>query len=883
MQNQNLKLIVLAALLHDIGKLFERGEIFKEARKDDTYPASCPKSKTGWWETHMHSAHTHAFVDWLESKFDCLRELDDKSWKHWCAGHHLEHSGGPEALVQISDRLSSAERDEGGYYRRDIHRKTRLEPVTERIFLGLNQSDGSTRHRFPLAPLRSQREGAFPKTAAELGIRETPGAEGRVNPEKWTHLVSETPLIDEYERLGQEFLDEIEELSFKRRNIDLDGLLTTLTTLLERYTSNTPSATNLRHPDISLFDHLRTTAAIAQALYLYMEADPESPAATMDDPKWLLVCGDFSGIQKFIYNLTNKGAAKGLRGRSFYVQFFCRIAGDYILRHLGLTRAALLYNSGGKFYMLIPAHLKTELYQVRTRLNRWLLDRFYGDVFFGLGTAKVTGDMFKLGNMHMAWKTAALDLEKDRLRKFKEQMSDAEFFDPQTNFNPAKSCEICGGRDPETDGRTCGSCGRLAEIGGWLKETAALLTLWDGPEGGRQPPDNVPDVDRSLDFPELGVKVCFVQAKNLSGLEKAFVRDGDCAFLNQWADKRLKDSSLPGCGVQFMYMGVWNKDRPGDFSYYAKNSEGVERLGILRMDVDNLGLAFIRGLRFPERSGGGGNSGKGWGEIVKTKDGETRRVPMASISRMATLSRRLNWFFSACVPAMLEKPDFDKCQTIYAGGDDLFIIGSWHQLPGLAKEIRNEFKAFCCMNPDFSISGGVSLIRDKYPLYKGAMLAGQAEKRAKRLRLEWGCEHADLNQKDAFCFLDTPVLWEDMGEAERIKNLLESELEQNKGFTAFLSRTAAANKSRVRELAAKHGKTDVEAWKAIEYASWRWRTAYGLKRRYGKKEQQDILDEWSQILFSGNGNNKRTGLPAYTWLEMPVRWTEYLNREKGGK
>jgi CRISPR-associated protein Csm1 len=740
--------------------------------------------------------------------------------------------------------------------------------------------------------LTLEKEDLFPAPAAVLGVQEMPEAGGVIkDPAEWTHMVSDTPLTSDYEALCHGLMADIEALAGQNPDLDLESLILSLMTLLERYTANVPSAANVRHPDISLFDHMRTTAAIAQALYLYGEHEGRFSvdiAGQDETARWLLVCGDFSGIQKFIYNLTNKGAAKGLRGRSFYVGYFCRLCADYILRAMGLTRAGLLYNSGGKFYLLIPAHLRERLYEVRTEINRWLIDEFDGNVFFGLGLAPVSAAMFEQGKMDAAWKTAAEDLEVDRMRKFNELMSPA-FFEPAVDFDPTDSCPVCGSRRPEKSGDRCDACAHLERVGIWLKDADAMLTV-----RGREDAERVSEKlahRRRLEFKNLDACLFLLAEEEIMVIADIGRIDGECVLINRLADSPFTDLALPGCAVSTQYMGKWNPNRqmrrtedgekvPWDFEDYAEAAGGIPRLGVLRMDVDNLGMVFIRGLQFPEREAVtvDGKSREGWGDVIR-ENGGIKRKSMASISRMVTLSRQLNVFFSGYVPALMEADRFDRCQTIYAGGDDLFVIGSWDQLPDLAKTIREEFREFCCGNPDFSISGGLTLQRGRYPIYKGAKAAGEAEKSGKRVRKIWGPEAGDL-AKDGFCFMGVPVAWEDMRHAERIKLLIEEEMRDNRGLLGFLSQVAASNAMRVREIALRKRVPAAEAWREIDFGPWRWRTAYQLRRRYKDDEVRAL---WSDILFASRVDGEASTIPVYAWLELPLRWADYQNREKGGK
>ena len=695
MDKEKLNLVVLAGLLHDVGKFFERGEIFSESRKDETCLGFCPSDKKGGFHTHLHCAHTKFFCDYLDERFACLRTMPSKDWKTWSSGHHLSDEQSLESkVIRLADRLSSSEREEGQYYQRGIGQRTLLEPILEKVFLQSNQDRLSTSYRYPLTRLNSDEESLFPKLWKDFDEElefSHDAHKGLDDPKKWSHLLCKTSLKGGYEALCNSFLDDVNALSEKSPDIALGDLTVCLNSILERYTSNVPSASNVRHPDISLYDHMRTTASIAQALYV-QQMKQDNPLANLEvenDPKWLLACGDFSGIQKFIYNLTNRGAARGLRGRSYYVQLFCQLSCRYILRKLSLNSAALLYDSGGRFYILLPSCMKKDLLKARGDINAWLLKKFGGSVYLGLGVAPVTAGMFAQGNMHEAWKEAAENLERDRSQKFMECFSDLEFFEPQIEFDPTKSCPVCGSKEVSRSVK-CSLCEDLESLGIWLRDTEAVLTLWD-----REASDRISSLlstTRKISFDGLGADAIMVSRRDLSLLSSIKSSQTECLFLNEVGEQSIASLDLPktGMAVQFSYLGKWDlrrqmdEDKPWDFDRYAAESKGIKRLGILRMDVDNLGLVFIQGLRFPKRESLriDDRDIPGWGEVVLEKS-ITQRKSMASISRMTTLSRQLKNFFSGFLVNLLKQEDFDKCQIIYSGGDDLFIIGSWHQLPGL--------------------------------------------------------------------------------------------------------------------------------------------------------------------------------------------------------
>ena len=154
----------------------------------------------------------------------------------------------------------------------------------------------------------------------------------------------------------------------------------------------------------------------------------------------------------------------------------------------------------------------------------------------------------------------------------------------------------------------------------------------------------------------------------------------------------------------------------------ANRAKGIERVGHLRMDVDNLGKIFAKGLN------------------------ENHTLP-----RLAGLSRQISYFFKVYLNSLAKNraanlPKGAKCLTfdsngralprpnllfIYAGGDDLFVSGAWNEIVEFAFDVYQSFRAYTGINPDITLSGGISIAIVKYPLYQAAEDSGEAEKAAK--------------------------------------------------------------------------------------------------------------------------------------------------------
>ena len=115
----------------------------------------------------------------------------------------------------------------------------------------------------------------------------------------------------------------------------------------------------------------------------------------------------------------------------------------------------------------------------------------------------------------------------------------------------------------------------------------------------------------------------------------------------------------------------------------------------LKGDVDNLGLIIQTGLEHP------------------------------TFAKMATLSRQMNAFFSVYLPWLCAK-EFPSTYTVFAGGDDFFLIGPWYSTIKLAHRIKDEFRHYVAENPDIHFSAGLSMTKPGLPIRQMASLAEDA-------------------------------------------------------------------------------------------------------------------------------------------------------------
>jgi len=94
----------------------------------------------------------------------------------------------------------------------------------------------------------------------------------------------------------------------------------------------------------------------------------------------LLVKGDVSGIQEFIFNVKSKGAARSLKAKSFFVKAISFLSVNYLFKEFGIAEnnqdEHTISISGGNFFILLPdIENKDELFAKYKRSMVESLDR----------------------------------------------------------------------------------------------------------------------------------------------------------------------------------------------------------------------------------------------------------------------------------------------------------------------------------------------------------------------------------------------------------------------------------------------------------------------------------------------------------------------------
>ncbi|MEA3487273.1 MAG: type III-A CRISPR-associated protein Cas10/Csm1, partial [Thermodesulfobacteriota bacterium] len=443
--------IAIAGFMHDIGKFAEK-DVWNipDQFLIDNADLYQPHYKENY--THRHAVYTAAFIDHFEKllpkKFNKANWGLEDSFMNLAAGHHKAETP-MQWIIAMADRISSGwDREEfDKKYNRAVawqdYRKTRLLPIFESLMCDFKKSDDYS-YRYPLK--ETSPDNIFP------GLKEV------INPK------DNQVAVGEYKKLFEEFVYALEHLFHKEENLEL--WFEHFDSLMMIFTSAIPAArAGNVIPDISLYDHSKITAALAVAIYLYHLHTNSMTVEAIKDydaKKFLLVSGDFYGIQSFIFSDSGeagKNRAKILRGRSFAVSLFSELAADMLCREIGIPSSSLLLNAAGKFTIIAPntEAAKKAVADVNSRVNNWLMKISYGENAIGMTFVEASPQDFVKGRFIDLWDKLNEEMEKKKFQKIDMDKfgGTVEGYLDSFHNNLAHSlCPFCGKRPsrPELEG-----------------------------------------------------------------------------------------------------------------------------------------------------------------------------------------------------------------------------------------------------------------------------------------------------------------------------------------------------------------------------------------------------------------------------------------------
>lgn len=500
--------------------------------------------------------------------------------------------------------------------------------------------------------------------------------------------------IDEYSKI-------LKELELNLKNFDFYDLainkskINTLNSILMNTTRMIPAAFYYSEPNVSLYDHLKMTAAISQIIY--REKNKE-------DKNILLIYGDIIGVQNYIFKYFKSSGAddkgtKRLRGRSVMIKLINDSIINYILDELNLYQFNILFDPSDKFFIISDYSEENEkkLEKIRENVEKFLFD-IYRDINISLVWKKEKLDIIINEGLGKLIQDIMDDAAKRKLKLHSDVNIDSKFF--IVDSEGIKLCEKCGIR-PAKEEDTCEMCALEEKIGEKIVKIENIYRT------------NTPVSEIYVEF-KYGSRSYYYNfefdgpSDNINTLEIISINETDYTniYKNIVSHQNLPVSTK--VSWRFILQGNFipkenNRVKTlNELACIKENRSSEERsclyLGILKGDIDNMGkilrIGFGKNYNFTKYSG---------------------------------FSFYTNIFFTLIINKIASDHDI---YIAYSGGDDIVAIGEIDNILQFSKDFNKNFRKWF-INPNITISIGIAMLDTTYPLWKGVIIAEDILKKSK--------------------------------------------------------------------------------------------------------------------------------------------------------
>lgn len=695
--------MAIAGLLHDVGKVLQPAGASISPEVDRLEQMLCPVQPDGRY-THRHVLYTAQMLFQTESNFGRL----DRSRIERVANYHHRPSTDrlDENLITKADWLAS------GHDRTPAGEE---EPRTGLVSI--------------LSTLELSEVGSL---SARIGNAHLPTS--HLNFEESHYLPGSQQSSGEYAERCRQIANQLQS-ALNRDYANPEECLESLLGLTQRLLHAIPASRYRGHvPDVSLFDHSRMVAAIAACLALLDHG--EARQANQIRGGFRFVSLGVGGIQDFIFHsiyplepgetdtpqTENKGSAKRLRARSFYLSLYSWLAARKVLDVIGLPLTNLVYDAGGHALLLIP-DTPSVLERVENALREIALEvraKLGGTLRFDYAVSREMRDHdFHRSQFQQVFRDIELDRSNARYRFPDERLlADTTWVRDSWVLEQQESLTI----DREPFLKQLRKLGQLLPKARYLVIESGEAAEWSEVIFGMRVSLHVQRPSRGLVYALQLDAEEWTTPLLLSGSHLPVLQPDDQARLDALAEQQEFSSEEEpirlGEPLPFHALAHLSCTAEGEAVSHPM-------LGVLKADVDLLGALFSYGFQ-----GTGGQADAG----------EFEQGDRASLGRMAALSRSLDQFFKGFLTEKL-RTEFQHIYTVFVGGDDLFLIGPWYDIVRLSQGLQDWFQQLTCNNPDVSFSAGIIFSKPATPVRHLAHLAEEAlsaAKEAGRNRIGFG-------------------------------------------------------------------------------------------------------------------------------------------------
>lgn len=646
------KNLILAAFFHDVGKFIQRSKKFEEthAQLSELFTQVINK-KLGQKNTPISDELDFNFIAKLSSiHHEQINNLNNDEQK-WLT------------IIQRADRLAAATQ-------REI-KKTMIDDPTR-----VNQND-----IFSFIFGQSSSAGRFVHQIHGLYEIDRLMPISESDQILLNNLASYRSLLDK-KNFGY-FLTSL--LSQKR---DFLSFLYSLDEIFHLVYTQIPEDRRDEYQLNSLYDHLKLTTLFS---YLFSYSEHFYPLTF-----------DIEGIQKFIFDIKAKKAAKILRGRSLFIQILTEMIIFDLIKRFDLIPQVVINNAGGNVLMFLPQKddLPMKLNNYLFQLSAFLLTQFslglrVNDFTISYPLNKTTIESLFLKQLSTDDTTKGKTINQNiSLKKsLKELVFELKAINDQIRPEPVNDSSLCdfcqnplSKKYSTPEEKKCHQCHLYLTLSRLILEEKPIKT------------------ELNLEKKQINLD------SYLPGKEKnIFVIKPFKNLLNQ-KDQLKNYFPIPASKTIF-----YTVTTPKNLSFedMVKNKDSAPLLLYLKGDVDNMSEIITHGFNFRSQS-------------KENKKG-------AVLTDLIHFSRRINLFFQNYLPYLIERDEKFKndIYLVYSGGDDFFLIGYWATVLEFIFQLKEEFKKFVCFNERIHFSLGGFLAKPNDPVF---LMSEKVEKKLKEAK-----------------------------------------------------------------------------------------------------------------------------------------------------